>query len=210
MNINFVVSHYDAGNLIGFVALTLVYLAYRKSVYSEFKSWVDLLKSFRAELHYASSWIGNAYSHSQANPTWTNPSKIVFPLSFESAKALLQKGHPPRRIVSRDFLNKLAIFNERVKAFNHLLWGQLANYVINASNKKSTGKKTNFLNRVIHAQLIGSIRDDTSLYSLYNYFIKEIKVTLNMWESKIPWYLRQSFLVISLGFLAYLFIDFLM
>jgi len=200
-----IISHFEAQNLIAFIALFLAYLAYRKSVYDEFKNWINLIKSFKSELDYASSWIGNSYT--SIDPNWMQSSKLVYPLSFESAKAILQKGHPPSEIISQEFLNKLAIFNERIEGFNHLLSGQIVNYAFNDPNKQLTKDKAFFLNEAIHLQLIGNSQTGT-LYSLHRYFEKEVSFILATWKYKIPWYIKNPLLVFLLSLFFYFLIDF--
>jgi len=205
MNFINITSHFEAQNLIALIALLLAYLAYRKSIYDDFKNWINLIKSFKSELDYASSWIGNSYA--SISPDWINPSKLVYPLSFESAKAILQKGHPPSEIISQEFLDKLAIFNERVEAFNHLLRGQIINYVLNNPNEKLSKDRALFLNQGIHLQLIGNNQTQT-LFFLYKYFEKEVSIILETWQNKIPWYIKNTFLVFLLSLGIYLLIDF--
>jgi len=46
-------------NIIAITALILAYLAYRKSIVDEYRSWLDLGKAFQHELNYAKHWINN-------------------------------------------------------------------------------------------------------------------------------------------------------
>ena len=195
---------YEAQNFIAYIALVLAYIAYRKSVLDNLKSWIDLIKSFKSELSYASSWIGNSYS--SLDPNWSNPSKIVYPLTFESVKAIIQKGHPPSEIIDEDFLDKVAIFNERVKAFNHILLGQIENYV-NNSDPKQAQEKAKYLNETIHLQLIGNQQTET-LFWLYLYFREKIAVIMAAWKEKIPFYIKHPKIIIALSFIFYLIVDF--
>jgi len=204
MNFADITSRLEGQNLIAFIALFLAYLAYRKSIYDEFKSWIDLIKSFKSELDYASAWIGNSYSSAHAD--WYDPSKLVYPLTFESVKAILQKGRPPF-FIGEEFLKKLAIFNERIHAFNHLLNAQINNYIFNDSNKQLTKEKAFFINKVIHLQLIGNLNTGT-LYFFHRYFDKEVSVILSIWKYKIPWHIKYPFLVFFISFFIYVIIDF--
>lgn len=202
---NLIQSHYDAQNLITFIALFLAYLAYRKSIYDEIKNWINLIRSFKSELEYASSWIGDSYSSIDQN--WLKPSKLVYPLSFESVKSILQKGYPPEEIISREFLDKMALFNERIEAFNHLLIGQIVNFVVNDHNKKLTKDKALTLNSAIHLQLIGDSQTKT-LYFLHKYFKNETEIILKTWKSKLSWFIRYPFFVFIVSLFFYLIIDF--
>jgi hypothetical protein len=201
-----VLNHYEAQNLIAFIALILAYLAYRKSIVDEFKNWINLIKSFLSELNYASSWIGNSYS--SKDPNWSNPTKIVYPLTFESVKALIQKGHPPFEIIKNDFFNNLAIFNERIQAFNHILVFQVVNYTCNKLNDQETKNKAQYLNEILHLNFIGD-RTNQALFWLYQYFEREISIILVTWKNKIPFYLKYPKLIVFLGLITYLIIDFI-
>jgi len=205
MNFIETISRFEAQNFIAFIALFLAYLAYRKSIYDEFKNWINLIKSFKSELDYASFWIGNSYT--SIDPNWMQSSKLVYPLSFESAKAILQKGYPPSEIISQEFLDKLAIFNERIEAFNHLLRGQIFNYTFNNPSKQITKDKALFLNQAIHLQLIGNAQTGT-LYSLHRFFEKEVSLILATWKYKIPWHIKNPFGVFILSLFLYFIIDF--
>ena len=202
---NNIFNRYEAQNLIAFIALILAYLAYRKSIIDEFKNWINIVKSFLSELNYAASWIGNSYSYKDSN--WSNPTKIVYPLTFESVKALIQKGHPPFEIIKIHFFNNLAILNERIQAFNHILVFQVENYTNNKLNDQETKNKAQYLNEILHLQFIGD-QNNKALFWLHQYFEKEISIILETWENKIPFYFKYPKLIIFLGLVSYLIIDY--
>lgn len=194
-------SHYEAQNLIGYIALILGYLVYRKSIIDEYKSWIDLAKTFKNELNYAKAWIGTGYNKS--HPDANDPSKIVYPLTSECAKAFIARGHPPESLFSNEFMDKVVLYNERVQAFNHVLNMQSSNYVINTVTAR---EKAKYINDIIHPNLLGK-KDPWSLYNLYNYFDEELKVIFKK-GILVPWYVNRSKLIIILSFVAYLLIDY--
>ncbi len=206
--LNFV-NKFETQNIVAVVALVLAYLAYRKSVIDEYKSWLDLAKSFQHELKYAKEWIGNSYKNID-NKGWVNPSSMVYPLTSEAAKALIWKGHPPRSLFSDEFFDKLAIYNERVQAFNHFLTAQAINYVLHGiydEKSKLYNEKTNHINKIIHNGLIGST-GEYDLHSHYEYFRCELRIIENTGLSKIPWYFKNPIVMISLLLILYLTLDY--
>lgn len=198
----------QAQNIIAVFALALAYLVYRKSKVDEYRSWIDLAKSFQHELSYAKHWIGGSYNNS-INLDWLKPSKLVYPLTDESVKALIWKGHPPKGIFSDDFFDKLAIYNERIEAFNHLLKIQGLNYASCKFETDDEGEKqkTNHINSIIHNDLIGN-NGDYHLHSLYEYFKCELKMIDQNGISAIPWYFRYPKTIILLTFVVYMVIDY--
>jgi hypothetical protein len=185
-----ILADFSIGDLVAVLALILAYLAYRKSVMDEYESWLDLAKSFQHELNYAKHWIGSSYNKS-TNYEWVKPSKFVYPLTDEAAKALIWKGHPPQGIFSDNFFDKLAIYNERVQAFNHFLNIQGLNYIASEFETKNEGvkSKTNHINSIIHNELIGD-NGEYHLHNLYEYFNCELGMIRKNYLSIIPWYLK--------------------
>lgn len=197
--------HYDAQNVIAFVALVLAYLAYKKSIIDEYKSWLDLSKSFQRELNIAKEWIGSSYKDNIL-PKWDDPSKFVYPLTSEAAKAMIWKGHPPKNIFSEKFIDSLSWYNERIQAFNFILMQQGQNYVVNQSKKKASDKSI-WINNVIHNDLIGSDKE-WHLNHLYHYLECELKTISERGLSNIPWYLKYSNIILSISVFVFLTLDF--
>lgn len=107
-------------DLITFIALLLALLAYRKSVLDKYESWRALLQSFLDELASQSSWIGGVYVNNKEK-SWFSPERIVFKLSFESAKEIARRGISDSRVISKELYQQISLFNERVEAFNQQL-----------------------------------------------------------------------------------------
>lgn len=195
-------------NVIAITALILAYLAYRKSIVDEYRSWLDLGKAFKHELNYAKNWIGSSYNKS-TNFDWTKPSKFVYPLTDESAKALIYKGHPPKGIFSDEFFDKLAIYNERIEAFNHFLNIQGLNYITSKFETDDEGEKnkTNHINSIIHNELIGD-NGEYHLHHLYEYFQCELKIIEKAKLLMLPWYFKYPKIIIIATFFIYFVIDY--
>jgi hypothetical protein len=108
-------------SVIAYIALVLAYYAYRKSVLDKYESWKSLLRSFQQELLAQRSWFDARYSESYVNKQFINPYKIVFSVSFESAKEITRRGIGSLSFISEKLENQIAMFNQRVEAFNSLL-----------------------------------------------------------------------------------------
>ncbi|MFH0863994.1 MAG: hypothetical protein V1858_02825 [Candidatus Gottesmanbacteria bacterium] len=199
---------YQTQNIIAVIALILAYLAYRKSVIDEYRSWLDLAKSFQHELNYAKYWIGNSYEK-MMSIDWSNPSRFVYPLTAEAAKALIWKGHPPKRIFPDDFFDKLAIYNERIQAFNHFLMIQGINYVVAEVDNKNEkiSEKAKHINYIIHNDLIGS-QDNYHLHNLYNYFSCQLKMIEKADLLLIPWYFKYPERIVLATIFIYIIVDY--
>ncbi len=201
------ISRLETQNLIAFIALVLAYLAYRKTLIDEYKSWIDLIESLRHELNYAKDWIGGCYK-GDILKEWEDPSKIVYPLTSESAKALIWKGHPPKDMFPGVFFDKLTIFNERIQAFNHILFIQGFNFITNPSGKK--GKNcAKHINNILHNHLIGS-DGEFHLHNLYNYLVIETRVISEIGLNKVAWYIKSPGIIITISTLFYLLVDYLL
>jgi len=111
----------SAGGLLGFSAIILAFIAYRKSVKDKYDSWRSLLESFLDELKAQSSWLATEYHSDHQGKGFYSPYEAVFKISFESAKEIARRGINDLGIISSDLRNNIAIFNERVEAFNALL-----------------------------------------------------------------------------------------
>ncbi len=116
----FYLSSIKSADLLTFIALILAFFAYRKSVLDKYDSWRALLQSFLDELNAQSSWIGGIYINSQ-DKLWYSPNKIVFVLSFESAREIARRGISDLKIISKELYQKISLFNERIDAFNQQL-----------------------------------------------------------------------------------------
>jgi len=209
-----VLSRYEAQNIIAVFALIFAYLAYRKSIVDGYKGWIDLAKSFRAELEYARSWIGASYNNT-CDKDWSNPGKIVYPITADTAKAIIQKGHPPKGLFSGDFLKWIVRYNERVLAFNEMLKSQKMNYVLaqfcnsekNNFDEQSKEKAKN-INKIIHNKLIGNNGDESSLHSCYQYFSSELKNIEDRLVKITPWYFQYPIFVVGFFVLFYFILDY--
>ena len=199
-----ILAKYQTQNIIATTALIFAYLAYRKSILDEYRSWLDLAKSFQHELNYARHWIGNSYEN-VIGLEWANPSKLVYPLTAEAAKALIWKGHPPKGIFSDDFFDKLAIYNERIQAFNHFVTIQGINYAM--SDFANKNEKSLEINKIVHNGLIGS-NDETHLHYLYNFFRCELKIIEKTDLSIIPWYFKHPKQIIFATVAIYVIADY--
>jgi len=105
--------------LVGAVALFLSIRAYVSSERSKYENTKSLLLSFKNELEFQSSWLSGIYTEKHNDPDWFSPQKIVFVLSFETAKELSRRGVSDSKFIQSDFYKKLARFNERIDAFNN-------------------------------------------------------------------------------------------
>lgn len=195
-------------NIIAITALILAYLAYRKSIMDEYRSWLDLFKAFKHELNYAKNWIGNSYNNS-TNYEWTKPSKFVYPLTDETVKALIWKGHPPKGLFSDEFFDKLSIYNERIEAFNHFLNIQGLNYASTKFETEDEGEKckTNHINSIIHNEFIGD-NGEYHLHHLHEYFQCELKIIERFGLAMLPWYSKYPKIIIIVTVIIYLVVDY--
>ena len=109
------------GDLLGYAALIFVFLAYRKSLRDKYDSWKSLLQSFLDELNEQKSWLGGVYHSNCREKMFYSPNKIVFKLSFESAKDITRRGISDLKAIEPKVRKMIAIFNERIEAFNSLL-----------------------------------------------------------------------------------------
>ncbi len=107
--------------VMAYIALVLAYYAYRKSVLDKYESWKSLLRSFQQDLSAQKNWFNARYSESYVDKQFINPDKIVYALSFESAKEITRRGIGSLSMISKKLENEIAIFNERVEAFTSLL-----------------------------------------------------------------------------------------
>lgn len=214
MNFFLIFEKYQTQNIIATIALILAYLAYRKSIIDEYKSWLDLAKSFHSELKYAKEWLGCTYNGS-IEEGWLDPSKIVYPLTSESARAMIWKGNPPKGLFPEGFFDKLTLFNERIQAFNHMLLLQGVNFIKSEyeDNKgiipdKSSKERAKHINTIIHNHLIGN-QNEFHLHNHYEYFVCELKSILKTDLNILPWYYKRPTLIVFSTLIFYLFIDYL-
>ena len=201
--LNLIRCHYEAQNVLAYIAIVLAYIVYRKSIIDEYKSWIDIIISFKNELDYSKGWISDVYV--KPHPDGRNPKKIVYPLTAVAAQSLIAKGHPPEGLLSEEFLNKTAIYNERIAAFNHVLQMQVFNYVVHENEKKAE-----YINYIIHNCLISG-NDPWNLNKLYEYLKKNIeKVLKKKATDYLPWYLKRNYIILVLSLLTYLCIDWIL
>lgn len=114
-------SNLSVEGILTSLAILLAFIAYRKSVKDKYDSWRSLLESFLDELKAQSSWLASEYHSDHTEKMFYSPYKAVFKISFESAKEITRRGISDLIVISSDLRNNIAIFNERVEAFNALL-----------------------------------------------------------------------------------------
>ncbi|HEY0220737.1 MAG TPA: hypothetical protein VGC58_00765 [Candidatus Paceibacterota bacterium] len=209
--LSIILSKYQTQNIIAIFALIFAYYAYRKSIIYDYQSWLDLAKSFQSELNYAKGWIGNSYSN-DFEKDWRDPTKIVYPLTSEAVKAMIHKGHPPKNLFSKDFFEKLALYNERIEAFNHILNIQGMNFLnSDMYNKKEEldvfQSKAEYINKIIHKELISDKNNPNGLHYLYNYFSHELRDIGEKETSIVPWYFRYHEFILIAVIVFYLILD---
>jgi len=108
-------------DLLGYIALMFAFLAYRKSLRDKYDSWKSLLQSFLDELNEQKYWLQGVYHPDYTEKMFYSPNKIVFKLSFESAKEITKRGISDLTAIEPKVRKMIAIFNERIEAFNSLL-----------------------------------------------------------------------------------------
>lgn len=117
-----IIQEIESINLLTYLALVLAYLAYIRSVNRNFDSWKSLFVSFKKDLESQSAWLKNEYfKETYKDKNSYSPSKIIYPLSFESLPEIIRRGVDELPGISEGFINQLSIFNERVIAFNSAL-----------------------------------------------------------------------------------------
>lgn len=111
-----------SADLLTYLALLLAYIAYVWSVNRDLDFWKSLLISFKSDLENQKFWLASEYfAETYKDKNSFNPYKIIFPLSFESLPEIIRKGIAEFSWISRKFINRLSLFNERVITFNDLL-----------------------------------------------------------------------------------------
>jgi len=114
-------SNIGLSDLITFAVLILAYLAYRKSILDKYESVKVLVRSLKKELDAQSSWLATRYSRDYEDKAFFSSRAIVYKLSFESAKEIARRGIPEDKLFKKNFENNIALFNERIDAFNAML-----------------------------------------------------------------------------------------
>lgn len=105
-------------NLLTAIALGLAYLVYVKSVAEKYDSWKALLQSFLDELTAISNWVSNEYKENDYDKNFFNPSKRVFRVTTVAAEEIVRRGISDVKVVKEKLRDKLALFIERIAAFN--------------------------------------------------------------------------------------------
>jgi len=170
----FYISIIKSTDLLAFIAIILALLAYRKSVLDKYDSWKSLLESFTDELRAQAAWLAGYYANSQ-DKMWFSPDKIVYKISFESAKEILRRGISDSKIISADLAKNIAFFNERIEAFNQLLDYQKTTI---SSDPALSGKLQHFLDQ-------NGLRNNSILFPVFVSSIgrlqaSRVKVNQNM------------------------------
>jgi len=105
-------------NLLTYIGIILAYLAYSKVIEDKFDSWKSLLQSFWDELNTMHNWIGGEYKENDYDKNFFNPNKQVFKLTTITAEEITRRGINDINIISKKYRDKLALFIERIAAFN--------------------------------------------------------------------------------------------
>jgi len=105
-------------NILTNIGIILAYLAYTKSIQDKYDSWKALLQSFLDELNTMHAWIGGEYKENDYDKNFFNPNKQVFKLTTITAEEIVRKGINDIKIISDKYRDKLALFIERITAFN--------------------------------------------------------------------------------------------
>lgn len=109
-------------DLLTYLALILAYIALVWSVNRDLKAWKSLFISFKNDLEAQAGWLQNEYFNGKYEEKESySPSKIIYPLSFESLPEIIRRGVAELSGISEDFIKNLSIFNERILAFNSAL-----------------------------------------------------------------------------------------
>jgi len=117
-----IIQEIESANLLMYLALVLAYLAYVWSVNRNLNSWKSLFVSFKKDLESQSAWLKNEYfKETYEDKNSYSPSKIIYPLSFESLPEIIRRGVDELPGISEGFINQLSMFNERIIAFNSAL-----------------------------------------------------------------------------------------
>lgn len=116
--LNYIRDNYSIVNILTFLAFIFAYLAYAKSIEDKYDSRRSLLKSFLDEINTMQVWLGNEYKDNDYDKHFYNPSKQVFKLTTVAAEEIVRKGINDDRIINRTYRDKLALFIERILAFN--------------------------------------------------------------------------------------------
>ncbi len=90
--LNCIKEHLNTGHILTYCALLLAFLAYRKSIKEKYNTWKLLLLSFKSELIAQTSWLSLPYKNNHEDKKFFSPYKIVYKLSFESAKQIARAG----------------------------------------------------------------------------------------------------------------------
>lgn len=180
----FYLSSIKSGDLITFIAFTLAFFAYRKSILDKYDSWKALLKSFLDELKTQSFWIGGIYVNS-LDKEWFSPNKIVFELSFESALEIARRGISDARVISKEIYQQISLFNERIVAFNQQL-----NYQMHAitTNPALSGSLQDFLEN-------NGLKKRTVLFPAFSLAIDTLQKSKNRTDREMYFLAHRLYLV---------------
>jgi len=111
-----------AADVLMYVTIILAYLAYRRTKIDSIDSWYSLFKSLKTDIDFQKNWLWGDYRNGHEDKNFYSPKKIVFNLSFESLKSIIQKGIYSSFLKDNQVLEKqLSVFNERIEAFNQML-----------------------------------------------------------------------------------------
>jgi hypothetical protein len=206
-----ILSRFNTQDILTYSALVLAYLAYRNEAIKEYRHWLDLVKAFSKELAYAKHWLGTGYTEREA--AWKDSSKLVFPLSFESVKAMISKGHPPKTMFPDEYFNNLVIFNERLAAFNQLTLAQIYNFVQNGSvseeefvNNKDNNLISLHINDTLHRYIIGN-EGESHLHNHYVYFTHENQLILRNGLKSLPVWTRYPIILQVVSLILFLILE---
>lgn len=174
-------------HLLTFIALVLAYVGFVWSVKKDFDSLYALLLSFQDDLKYAESWLGrDGYTkETYKDKKSFSPVKVIYPLAFESLSEIIRKGVGGSSGITRDFSEKLALFYERIIAFNSILDNQrmisCANPVLTERlqeklNELGIKKDEEELSFESFKKSIEALKEDKNSEELY-YFATDVRRT---------------------------------
>ncbi len=113
--------NFKSQGFLTYIGILLAFFAYKKSHKDWYESLKRMLIAFKAELEYSRNWFGTPYHINKYDKNHYSPRKIVFKVSFPAAVELLRRGVADKKIIDETFQNNLALFIERIEAFNQLL-----------------------------------------------------------------------------------------
>ena len=164
----------NIGSTLTLLAIILACWAYRESRVNKHKNYCELLLCFRFELEAQKAWINT--DRKELDFSYYRPGN-VFKINFEAPKELMRRSD--RYVIEKidvDFGKKIAIFLERVEAFNQLV-GVQDN--INANFPDTVQKIRQEYENVNSKQKLKTFEQKENLFKKN---LKELKVDENFYQ----------------------------